>query len=122
MAAHWQRVTITTRRGPRTIGRPGPGQGAEEGRDLHHDVQRDEPLHREAERLGREDAREGDDGVHPVLVDEVGAQEAAQVRQGEDPAGGGHHLRGALARGAQHRHPAAGRRGSRKKAGSEKMA
>src|SRR5215470_5259480 len=80
----------------------GPGERAAEGGDLDDDVEDNEPLHGKAQGLRGEDRGEGDHGVHAVLVEEVGAHEAAQIPESEDAARGGQDLGHAVTRRLPH--------------------
>ena len=86
--------------GSEAIDRPGPEQRTHESGHLHDEVQHDQVLHREAERLRGEDRGEDDDRVDAVFVHEVGAEEAAQVAVREDDAGAGQHVGSRLAQRA----------------------
>src|SRR5215470_1655403 len=88
--------------GTEVIDRLGPGQRAAEGGDLDDDVEDNEPLHGKAQGLRGEDRGEGDHGVHAVLVEEVGAHEAAQIPESEDAARSGEDLGHAVTRRLPH--------------------
>src|SRR5215470_10415350 len=88
--------------GTEVIDRLGPGQRTAEGGDLDDDVEDDEPLHGKAQRLRGEDRGEGDHGVHAVLVEEVGAHEAAEVPESQDAARGGEDFGHAVTRRLPH--------------------